>query len=117
MQILKIWKRTDQRTNKFSSALIENLLLGGIVLAISVGTMSALAQSTNPPSSGGWNTAASSVGEISVLGTIRQVESGRAGGPAGVRILIDGPLGHFDVSLGSNLPAEVRDSLSNGQPV
>jgi hypothetical protein len=117
MQILKIWKRTDERTSKFSSPLIDILLLGGIALGISAGTMSAPAQSVNPPFSSGWNSATSSAGEISVLGTIRQVESGRAGGPAGVRILIDGPLGRFDVSLGSNLPAEVRDALSNGQPV
>jgi hypothetical protein len=61
---------------------------------------------------------AGSPGEITVLWTIRQVVSNReAGGPAGVHILIDGPLGSFDASLGSNLPGDVRQALSNGVPV
>ena len=53
-----------------------------------------------------------------MLGTIRQVVSNHeAGGPAGVHILIDGPLGSFDASLGSSLPGDVRQALSNGAPV
>ena len=53
-----------------------------------------------------------------MLGTIRQVVSNHdAGGPAGIHILIDGPLGSFDASLGSFLLNEVRQALSNGTPV
>jgi hypothetical protein len=59
-----------------------------------------------------------SSGVITVLGAIRQVVSDHVvGTPAGVHILIDGPLGSFDASLGSYLPDEIRQALSNGASV
>ena len=120
MQIFKIGKRTNGGTNGFVSLSVCVLLLGGIVRGTSAKEMSALAQSSGPSTatSAGWNSASSSAGEIKVLGTIRQVVSHHdAGGPAGVHILIDGPLGSFDASLGSFLPSDVRQALSNGAPV
>jgi hypothetical protein len=114
MQILKIWKRTTGATGRLSFLLFCGVLLGGIA------AMSAAAQSSDPSAvpSTGWNAVSSSLGEITVLGAIRQVVSDHvAGSPAGLHILVDGPLGSFDASLGLYLPNEVRQALSNGVPV
>jgi hypothetical protein len=109
MQIFKIGKRTTG-TIRFASLSVCVLLLGGVASAQSSGTSTA--------TSTGWNSANSLAGEIKVLGTIRQVVSNHdAGGPAGIHILIDGPIGSFDASLGSFLPGDVRQALSNGAPV
>jgi hypothetical protein len=55
---------------------------------------------------------------VTVLATVRQVVSEHvAGSPAGLHILVDGPLGSFDASLGSYLSSEVREALSNGAAV
>ena len=118
MQIFRIGKRTNGTTSRFASLSVCVILLGG--MAGGTSAMSAAAQSSVPSTatSTGWNSANSSAGEIKVLGTIRQVVSNHeAGGPAGIHILIDGPLGSFDASLGSFLPGEVRQALSNGTPV
>jgi hypothetical protein len=120
MPIFKIGERTNGTANRFASPLFCVVLLGGVVSGTSAKGVSALAQSSAPATatSTGWNSASSPAGEIKVLGTIRQVVSHLdAGGPAGVHILIDGPLGSFDASLGSFLPSEVRQALSNGAPV
>jgi hypothetical protein len=120
MRIFKIGKRRNGTTNRFASSLFCVVLLGGIVSGTSAKAMSAPVQSSVPSTatSAGWNSANSPAGEIKVLGTIRQVVSNHdAGGPAGVHILIDGPLGSFDASLGSFLPNDVRQALSNGAPV
>jgi hypothetical protein len=85
-----------------------------------VEAMSAPAQSSNSPTAApaGWNAAGPSSGVITVLGAIRQVVSNPAAGtPSGVRILIDGPLGSFDASLGSYLPNEIQQALTNGASV
>jgi hypothetical protein len=119
MQTLKIWKRTDAMS-RLSSLLFCVVLLGGIARGTFLEAMSAPAQSSAPSTatSAGWNSASSSSGEIAVLGTIRQVVSNHSGGgPAGIHILIDGPLGSFDASLGSYLSSEIRQALSNGEPV
>lgn len=120
MQIFKIGKRTNGTTSRFASLSVCVILLGGIASGTSAKAMSAPAQSSVPSTatSTGWNSASSSTGEIKVLGTIRRVVSNHdSGGPAGVHIFIDGPLGSFDASLGSFLPNEVRQALSNGAPV
>jgi hypothetical protein len=120
MQIFKIGKRTTGTASRFVSLSVCVILLGGIASGNSVEAIGAPAQSSVPStgSSAGWNSASSSMGEIKVLGTIRQgVSSHDAGGPAGVHILIEGPLGSFDASLGPFLTSEVRQALSNGAPV
>jgi hypothetical protein len=120
MQIFKVGKRTAGTTSGFASLSVCVILLGGIASGTSAKAMSAPAQSSVPSTaaSAGWNSANSPAGEIKVLGTIRQVVSNHdVGGPAGIHILIDGPLGSFDASLGSFLSSEVRQALSNGAPV
>jgi hypothetical protein len=120
MQIFKIGKRTTGTTSRFASLSVCVILLGGIAIGTSVEAMGAPGQSSVPSTAAStrWNSTSSSAGEINVLGTIRQVVSNHeAGGPAGIHILIDGPLGSFDASLGSSLPGEVRQALSNGAPV
>lgn len=96
-------------TGRLSFLIFCGVLLGGIA------AMSAAAQSSDPT---GWNAVSSPSGEITVLATIRQVVPDHvAGSPAGLHILVDGPLGSFDASLGLYLPNEVRQALSNGVPV
>jgi hypothetical protein len=117
MRLSAIWKRQGDATGKSSSWWFSVILLGGVV---SIGAMGAYAQSLNPSTAaaGGWKTADSSSGLVTVLGAIRQVVSDHVvGTPAGVHILIDGPLGSFDASLGSYLPDEIRQALSNGASV
>ena len=58
-------------------------------------------------------TAYSSAREITQSGTIQEVISGKAG----ISLLVDGPQGVFEASLGSALPHQVQQSLSNGQQV
>ena len=120
MQILEIWKRTNGTTCRLFSFLCCFVLLGGIARGASMEAMSPAAQSSDPSAapSTGWNTVSSSSGEITVLGAIREVVSDHvAGSPAGLHILVDGPLGSFDASLGIYFPNEVRQALSNGVPV
>ena len=110
MRISAIWKRQGEATGRLSSWLFCVILLGGVV---SVEVMSAYAQSLNPstPAAGG-------SGLVTVLGAIRQVVPDHVvGTPAGVHILIDGPLGSFDASLGSYLSDDIRQALSNGASV
>jgi hypothetical protein len=110
MRISAIWKRQGEATGRLSSWLLCGILLGGVV---SVEVMSTYAQSLNPstPAAGG-------SGLVTVLGAIRQVVPDHVvGTPAGVHILIDGPLGSFDASLGSYLPDDIRQALSNGASV
>jgi hypothetical protein len=116
MQILKIW--TNGTIGRFSLLLLGVVLLGEVASGTPVEASGSAQSSSAPPASFAGLNSASSPGEITVLGTIRQVISNReAGGPAGVHILIDGPLGSFDASLGSNLPGDVLQALSNGVPV
>lgn len=70
---------------------------------------------TVPPGTqgGGWTPGKSSAGEITVLGTIRQVMFGQGG----VRLLVDGPLGSFDAGLGPYLGPELRQALTVGAAV
>ncbi len=102
----------------FSFLLFCVVLVGGMVLGTS---MDALAQGqTSKPAapSTGWTPERASSGEITALGTIRQVVTDHvAGSPAGLHILIDGPLGSFDVSLGYYLSSETQQALSAGEPV
>ncbi len=117
METLSIRKRTSWTTDGLSAFLLGVIIPGGIALGISAGATSAVAQSLEPKAStmAGWNSVNSSAGEITVLGTIRQVVSDHvAGSPLGVHILIDGPLGSFDASLGSSLPNDVMEALSDG---
>jgi len=110
MRISAIWKKQGDANSKLSSLLFCVVLLGGVA---SVEAMGAHAQSLNPstPAAG-----ASSL--VTVLGAIRQVVPDHVvGTPAGVHILIDGPLGSFDASLGSYLPDDIRQALSNGASV
>ena len=108
MRLSAIWK------SRLSSRLFCVILLGGVG---SVEVMSAYAQSLNP-STNPSTAAAGGSGLVTVLGAIRQVVSDHVvGTPAGVHILIDGPLGSFDASLGSYLPDEIRQALSNGASV
>jgi hypothetical protein len=128
MQILNIWTRTSVATGGLALLLFCGVLPGGIARGTCMEAMtgmegtSAPAQSSDASpsavSSAGWNSAGSFSGEITVLATIRQVMNDHAaGGPAGIHLLVDGPLGSFDASLGSYLPTEVRQAISNGQPV
>ena len=117
MQISAIWKRQGAATGRLSSWLFCVVLLGGVV---SVEAMGAPAQSLNPgtAASGESKTANPSSGLVTVLGAIRQVVSDHVvGTPAGVHIVIDGPLGSYDASLGSYLPDDIRQALSNGASV
>jgi hypothetical protein len=114
MQIVKIWKRATGATSRLSFLLFFGVLLPGGIAA-----RRAAAQSSDPSSlpAQGWSPASAS-GEVTVLATIRQVVSDHvAGSPAGLHILVDGPLGSFDASLGSYLSSEVREALSNGAAV
>jgi hypothetical protein len=91
-----------------------------MALAISVGATTAVAQTTesSTAASPGWRPEGPPSGEFIVLGTIRQVITDRVlGSPLGVNILIDGPLGSFDTSLGSFLSNDVLQALSDGAPV
>jgi hypothetical protein len=111
MRLSAIWK------SRLSYWLFCVILLGGVG---SVEAMGAYAQSLNSstPAAGGWKTADSPSGLVTVLGAIRQVVPDHVvGTPAGVHILIDGPLGSFDASLGSYLPDDIRQALSNGASV
>ncbi len=117
MQILGIWRRRDGTLRGLSSLCV--VLSVGVALNISIGAIDAHAQSTDPSTApAGWRSAGPSSGEITALGTIRQVVSDRvAGSPSGVHILVDGPLGSFDASLGSSLPKDLLQALSDGGPV
>lgn len=107
--LLKIWNRTKRMAVGPSSLLLC------VVLPCA---MSASAQS-NPVAfpAARWNSSSSLSGEITVLGAIRQVSDHVAGSPAGVHLLVSGPLGSFDASLGSYLSGEIRQALSTGQAV
>jgi hypothetical protein len=112
----EIQKGTNRITCRLSSYLFCFVLVGGITRCTCTEAMSTSAQSSTP--STGWTSAGSSTAEITVLGTIQQVVSDHvAGSPAGIHILINSPLGPFDASLGSFLPSEVRQALSNGEQV
>ena len=115
MRTLAIWKRLGDAIGRFSFLLLCVVLFGGI----SRGTFATAQSPSSPPAtSTGWNQVGPSSGVITVLGSIRQVVSNPAAGtPTGVHILIDGPLGSFDASLGSYLPNEVQQALSNGVSV
>ena len=117
MQTLTIWKRLCDTTNRLSFLLFYVVLLVGVGCVTCAEAMSPPAQSSNPSTaaSTGWNAAGPSSGVVTVLGAIRQVVS--TGGPGGVHILIDGPLGSFDANLGSYLPNEILEALSNGVSV
>jgi hypothetical protein len=120
MRISAIWKRQVDAIGRLSSLLFCVVLLGGAAGGTSVEAMGATAQSLNPSTAGAGEskTANSSSGLVTVLGAIRQVVSDHlVGTPAGIHILIDGPLGSFDASLGSYLPNEIRQALSNGASV
>ena len=110
MRISAIWKKQGDANSKLSSLLFCVVLLGGVA---SVEAMGAHAQSLNPSTP-----AAGAPSLVTVLGAIRQVVPDHVvGTPAGVHILIDGPLGSFDASLGSYLPDDIRQALSNGASV
>src|ERR1700723_3750786 len=110
MRISAIWKKQGDANSKLSSLLFCVVLLGGVA---SVEAMGAHAQPLNPPTP-----AAGASSLVTVLGAIRQVVPDHVvGTPAGVHILIDGPLGSFDASLGSYLPDDIRQALSNGASV
>jgi hypothetical protein len=56
--------------------------------------------------------------ETSFSGTIDQVVAGHtAGSPAGLHVLVNGPQGVIDASLGAYLSAEVQQSLTKGTAV
>jgi hypothetical protein len=129
MQIVKIWKRATGATTRLSFLLFFGVLLpGGIAARRATAQASDPSNSGNPansaspsnsanPAAKGWGSAGAS-GEVTVLATIRQVVQDHvAGTPAGLHILVDGPLGSFDASLGSYLSSEVREALSNGTAV
>jgi hypothetical protein len=119
MQLSGIWRRTKVTARGFSFPLLWVVLVGGMILGTSMDAMMARGQTSKPAAaSTGWTPERASSGEITALGTIRQVVSDHvAGSPAGLHILIDGPLGSFDVSLGSYLPSETQQALSAGEPV
>jgi hypothetical protein len=117
METLDIYKSPRWTPAGLSVFLFGIVIPVGIVLGISAGATRAVAQSTYPATDG-WKPAGPASGEITALATIRQVVSAHvAGSPAGIHILIDGPLGSFDASLGSFLPSEVLQALSNDTPV
>jgi len=117
MQTLNFREKIDRTTGRLSSFFFDAIIFGA--LGISLGAVGAAAQSSEPPTpASAWTSVGASPGEVTVLGTIRQVVANHAaGGPAGVHVLIDGPLGSFDASLGSSLPGEVLQALSDGGPV
>jgi hypothetical protein len=120
METLDIRKRPRWMTGQLSVLLLGIIIPGGIALSISADATGAAAQSAPPTTAAatGWNRASSSPGEITMLGTVRQVVSEHvAGSPAGVHVLIDGPLGSFDASLGSSLTGDVMQALSDGGAV
>lgn len=56
--------------------------------------------------------------EITVAGTIQQVKSQHvAGSPAGVHLLIAGPQGFYDTSVGPFLSNEARNQLASGRSI
>jgi hypothetical protein len=56
--------------------------------------------------------------EITTKGTIQKVIADRtAGGPAGMHILVEGPQGVMDASLGSNIGHDLKAELVAGQSV
>jgi hypothetical protein len=56
--------------------------------------------------------------ETTVAGSVDQVVTGHtAGAPAGVHLLVNGPQGVIDASLGPYLSAEVQQSLAKGAAV
>jgi hypothetical protein len=117
MQTLNVREKALKTTCRLSFLFFDIIIFGA--LGISFGAVGAAAQSSerSAPAST-WTSVSASPGEVTVLGTIRQVVANHAaGGPAGVHVLIDGPLGSFDASLGSSLPGEVLQALSDGGPV
>jgi hypothetical protein len=58
-----------------------------------------------------------SVPDLAIAGTIRQVITANAAGTAGIRVVVDAPQGSFTASLGPNLSHDVQQSLSSGSPV
>ena len=120
METVDSCKRSHWTTGRLSVFVLGVIIPGGVALVISTGATSAVAQSLEPSTAAaaGWNSASSSPGEVTMLGTIRQVVSDHVvGSPLGVHILIDGPLGSFDARLRSFLPGDVMQALSDGAPV
>jgi hypothetical protein len=118
MERLDSCNRSHWTTSGLSIFLLGVIISGGMAPGISTRAVAQTSEPSRAAASPGWNSVSSSPGEMTVLGTIRQVVSDHvAGSPAGVHILVDGPLGSFDASLGSFLPGEVLQALSDGAPV
>jgi hypothetical protein len=116
MQIAKIWKTRNETIGKFSTLSFCLVLHAGIAYGAFMQAPNAAVQSPVP--STGWTPIAAAPHDITVRGAIRQVvPTHLAGSPAGVHILIDSLQGSFDASLGSYLPSEVQQALSNGEQV
>jgi hypothetical protein len=114
MQIAKFWRRTNGTISKLSAFFFCLALYAGVAHGASMQAPSATVQSP----SAGWNSISAASREITVRGAIREViPTHLAGSPAGVHILIDSLQGPFDASLGSYLPSEVQQALSNGEQV
>jgi hypothetical protein len=119
METVDIRTKPRWTRGRLSVFLFGVIIPGGTALAVSAGATRAVAQSAEPTNAAArWNSVSSSSPALMVLGNIRQLVSEHvAGSPLGVHILIDGPLGSFDASLGSSLPHDVMQALSDGAPV
>jgi hypothetical protein len=108
MQIQRTWTigRTLQRGRSIFFICFV-LLCGSITHSVALADDNTSTQSSSPL------TAYSSAREITQSGTVQQVISGKAG----ISLLVDGPQGVFDANLGSALPRQVQQSLSNGQQI
>jgi hypothetical protein len=92
-------------------------VLGGIVPGVAIAQSSA----TVTPSTSFHGTSASqthATSAVTVAGTIQQVVSTQAeGSPRGLHLVLAGPQGIIDASVGPYLASDVKESLATGKQV